>query len=249
MKNNFLVISDVHGSDEWKRIIEPYMHEVETKNITIVFLGDYFDSYEIMNSAIMQNFINIVEFKKKYNDNVILLLGNHDVSYMYNFSLMTGYCNYMAFQYKELLTKYWDLFQLSYTYKDYIFSHAGITNAWMRKVFFDFSTKPKYVELFKVLNVNPRELSIDDIMIYVKEDANLLNIVSKFRGGTNETGSIIWADKFNLIEDYYENYNQVVGHTKSSSIEFVKMDNNTIIFIDTYYNDDNYYVSSILLTI
>ena len=55
-----IMIGDIHGRDTWKQIIaqEPDAHR-------IVFLGDYFDSFDIKGVEQLYNFNEIIKFKTK----------------------------------------------------------------------------------------------------------------------------------------------------------------------------------------
>ena len=54
----------------------------------IVFLGDYTDPYSHEGIEFwegLQSLREVIEFKKQHLDNVVLLLGNHDLSYISNY--------------------------------------------------------------------------------------------------------------------------------------------------------------------
>ena len=71
-----LIIPDVHGTHEW----EMAKNEISQVDY-VVFMGDYFDSWENKWDDQGNNFKNICKFKRNNSDKVILLLGNHDWSY------------------------------------------------------------------------------------------------------------------------------------------------------------------------
>ena len=75
--NKLVAIGDIHGRDTWKQIVEQEQPD------TVVFVGDYFDSYDIPGIDQIHNFKNIIQWKL---DNpqckVVLLVGNHDFHYM-----------------------------------------------------------------------------------------------------------------------------------------------------------------------
>ena len=61
-----VVISDVHGRDLWKK-------QVEEEADLYIFLGDYFDSFDIPHEIQISNFLDIKKFyedkeKLKYNN-------------------------------------------------------------------------------------------------------------------------------------------------------------------------------------
>ncbi len=70
-----IFIGDIHGRDVWKTIIDN-----ETPN-RVVFMGDYFDSFDISPAEQQYNFKEIIEFKEKGECEVIMLVGNHDFHY------------------------------------------------------------------------------------------------------------------------------------------------------------------------
>ena len=49
-----IVIGDIHGRDVWKKIVE---HENADK---VIFIGDYFDSFDIPSSDQINNFLDII---------------------------------------------------------------------------------------------------------------------------------------------------------------------------------------------
>ena len=72
-----VIIGDIHGRDTWKKIIEK-----ENPNY-VIFLGDYFDSFNITPAEQKENFLDIVAYKdSKAPCEVTLLLGNHDFHYI-----------------------------------------------------------------------------------------------------------------------------------------------------------------------
>ena len=69
-----IVIPDVHGRTFWKDAVK------NKENEEIIFEGDYLDPYPNENippGNALENFKEIIEFKKQHPDNVILLVGNH----------------------------------------------------------------------------------------------------------------------------------------------------------------------------
>ena len=129
-----VIIPDVHGDDFWKKAVKD--HESDT----IVFLGDYLDSYSDMDrGAEWNNFLEIVEFKKQHMDNVHLLLGNHDCGYLFGLSCSRRdpdpeHCERNRKFFEDNL----DLFDLTYYIQGagngkytLVFSHAGLLPGWV----------------------------------------------------------------------------------------------------------------------
>lgn len=77
--SNWIIIPDVHGRKFWRAAVQG--HEEDK----IIFLGDYVDPYDwegISASEAFKELQDIIVFKKEHPDNVILLLGNHDMGYL-----------------------------------------------------------------------------------------------------------------------------------------------------------------------
>lgn len=84
MKKAFIV-PDVHGRSFWEEALKIISDESFDK---IVFIGDYFDPYDdeeelIGHSRLVETFNQIIKFKKDNPEKVVLLLGNHDIHYLY----------------------------------------------------------------------------------------------------------------------------------------------------------------------
>ena len=72
-----IVFGDIHGSTYWQEVVN------EHPAYRYIFLGDYLDPYEdIPRHQLIKNLKKIIQLKKKRNDDVILLVGNHDLHYI-----------------------------------------------------------------------------------------------------------------------------------------------------------------------
>ena len=81
-----LVLGDTHGRSFWKLITH-----IEQPD-RVIFIGDYFDSFDIKGVDQIQNFKEIIEYKETARTKVgtleekkvevILLIGNHTLLYM-----------------------------------------------------------------------------------------------------------------------------------------------------------------------
>ena len=73
-----VALGDTHGRDMWKTIVK-----IEEDFDKLLFIGDYFDTRDDIDASTqIQNFKEILEFKKENPDKVILLIGNHDFHYL-----------------------------------------------------------------------------------------------------------------------------------------------------------------------
>lgn len=123
-----VIIADVHGRDQWKQILAQ-----ETDADKIVFLGDYFDSFDLSGAVQMHNFKEIIEFKEKSGKEVIMLVGNHDYHYFPEIdeSSTSGYQYRMAPAIKLLIQENRQHLQVAYRMDEFVFSHAGISSEWL----------------------------------------------------------------------------------------------------------------------
>lgn len=214
----FCVIGDIHGRDYWLKFIK------ENENSHIVFLGDYCDPHglsEISDDQALENLKLIVDYKELHPDNVTLLIGNHDVPYIY----------YPSFGIRDdvklkdtvdFFQKNKNLFQFAYQKENHLFVHAGVSTWWCEQftgLLYDFGLLADKSNLADVLN----NMADDDL------GRKMLMMVSSFRGGEHEISGPLWSDKRELETPLY-GMHQYVGHNivdniwtkgdKKSSITF-----------------------------
>ena len=216
--NNILVIPDVHGRTFWREAV------LANPNNKIIFLGDYTDPYsdeQIGWEQTIAIFEEIIDFKRAHMDNVILLLGNHDLSYVIgrqicNCRRATTFLNKVCELYKNNL----DLFQLAHKETvhgiDFIFTHSGVSYSWFEQ----------HKDLVVVNTILEKK---QDVVSFLNEHfnhgkpepwfVNMLCDYSNFRGYSFfDFGSCVWSDvrewltakpKIKPIEGF-----QVFGHTR-----------------------------------
>lgn len=205
-----LICPDVHGRKFWHKA-EEIINEVDK----VVFLGDYLDPYKhegITFEDALEEFKQILSFKTKYSDKVVLLIGNHDLHYWPQYKSMGG-CrrddvNFNVISY--LFVNNINLFQISYKTDKYLFTHAGVQQGWLDTI--NGKKKARMTTAFK-LN---KEYSIDNLNDLLYDCHNALWMISEERGGRDPYGSCIWADIYEHLS-YFEppipNIYQVFGHT------------------------------------
>lgn len=188
-----LIVPDVHGRTFWK-YAKNHVDEFDK----VVFLGDYLDPYpheHISFDDAVQNFKQILDFKNKNKDKVVLLLGNHDMHY-YNTGFMD--CSRMNYARREEMYHLytgWDFFNLAYIYDNYLFSHAGVYTEWLEE----------------------NDLTLDDLIDdnAIERCMPALSDVSYWRGGCCDAGSCIWSDIRESSNRHPDTtYYQIVGHTQ-----------------------------------
>lgn len=197
-----LVISDLHGKTIGLEKAKEELNDVDR----VVFIGDYCDSYTDTDKNIFDNLVNIIQFKKDNMDKVELLIGNHELHYIYS------YAEYGAsgFRYKMypslhmLFTEHRDLFKVSYNYKNYLFTHAGTCEKW-------------YMEHSELISFHDYNLNN---MLTTKKGRDALFQVGWMRGGmSRKAGGPLWCDKEELENNECSKTDiQVVGHSKVPEI-------------------------------
>jgi predicted phosphodiesterase len=208
-----VVLGDTHGRVTWKDIV--------AKNIDfdkLVFLGDFWDTHDnISQLQQIENFKDIIVFKKANIDKVILLFGNHDYHYLKTtYEHYSGYTRKHADKVTELLHEALDtgLLQMCHIEGNYLCSHAGITKTWC---------KDNNVDLLNV------EQSINDLFKH-KPHAFSFNMGSNFdRTGDDICQPPIWVRPRSLFKDKIDNFIQIVGHT---TVEQIVITENYPILID-----------------
>jgi predicted phosphodiesterase len=201
-----LVISDVHGRTDWKMII------AREKNADkIIFLGDYFDSFDINATDQIINFKEIIAFKEQNADKVVLLTGNHDMHYLpYYITMNEQYSGFQArhsYALSDLLQSNLHHLQMAHRQENYLFTHAGVTNTWLGNNGFD----------------NEQALTT-----FINELFQYKPAAFRFRGndpfGNSIESSPVWVRPESLLKDAYnkEQLKQVVGHTVFKHINIVE---------------------------
>lgn len=197
-----LIISDLHlqGSHLLHSIDQMLIeHHINQ----IIMMGDYFDQWnQTHNDA---RFIKECEFlsawvKEKRNANlkVICLLGNHDIPYI------TKNLRHYSNNNIEVISKIKDTLieikaQVCVEVDGYMISHAGFVG----------NHKP-----------------LDWQLIPIKDEPEIINRlneiekhVGKTRGGSHESGSVVWADLSELYQNYNKEYpKQIVSHTPVKTV-------------------------------
>ena len=211
-----IVIGDLHGKDVWR--------EINIKNYDkVVFLGDYVDSFTLPDLAIDQNLQDIIQLKKDFPDKIVLLLGNHDMQYMfYPYLRCSGFRDTMKRPLKALFNMNENLFQIAYQHRNYLFTHAGLTNAW----YLEFMQIPRWR-----IKDSPQTLAYMLNAANNSRNCSLLYRCGVRRGG-ERSGGIIWADKSETETDMLVGYHQVVGHTPIDEVYSLSYDDTSVTYID-----------------
>ena len=236
-----LVIPDVHGLDAWKSHVKDIMHMPDSH---VIFLGDYVDSRgeQLTGYDIMENLNDIIKFKKDHPDKVTLLLGNHDYAYIFGKTAMTGFNHEMWVTYRSILNDNWNLFDMAWGHtaldgKYTLLTHAGLTK-WFYTAIERTIADPEHT-MNKILGMDElwKGLSLHTLLNYFKDQGTLMWKVGMMRWGSSPSGSILWADKRELINDPYPGIDQIVGHTSSQFIDIRLTKNGERIYFADMHNE------------
>ena len=228
--SKWIAIGDIHGRDTWKEIVNLEFDSVDK----IIFVGDYFDSFNISVQKQISNFLDILEFKRNNKDKVVLLTGNHDFHYIDGVK-----ANYSGYSYAMALSITTDCImpalnekslQLCYIDNDFLFTHAGVTKTWLL-----------LSNIIESLNddINDLDIKLNDAFFY---KPNTFKFQSSYKFSlSNSYGNNIWQGPLwvrpeSLEVDRIDGYNQVVGHTEI----FEPESTDGLYFIDSL--DRGYYL-------
>lgn len=223
MEDKFYVIfPDIHGRDFWKAVVDKYK---DHSNVVFIFLGDYLDPYPheyISEETAIENFKGILDFANSNKDRVILLLGNHDMSYcgptwICECRHSYKYDNDIAklFENNKGLLKIGYILDIPNSPKKILFSHSCLTKSSLSYLVEDGNVENAIKYLNTEISNHLGERS--QYGTSAKKLWNYFGMVSGYRGGDNFSGSIIWED-FRAIAsndtEWPENINMIFGHTQ-----------------------------------
>lgn len=210
-------IGDLHGRDCWKEFV--LRDDIDKW----IFLGDYVDSFDVNNKQMIDNLLDVIQFKKDFPDKVILLLGNHCNQYLYlsdQRMRCSGFRSEISHDLHDIYRENKKLFINAYQYKDTIFTHAGIQHDWFINKFKGDELQIDYT-IAEQLN-NPLDRAQDDALYQV----------GALRGGMrHDVGGIFWCDK-NELKKPLEGFTQVVGHTHVNEPTKYTWKNSDVWFCD-----------------
>ncbi|MCY7349366.1 MAG: metallophosphoesterase [Cytophagaceae bacterium] len=212
-----LAIGDLHGRVLWQQVnVNDYDQ--------VIFIGDYTDSYVYDNAHIYENLKKIIRLKKQQPNRVSLLLGNHDAQYLhFPRYRCSGFRPEAQRQLTVLFKKNQDLFAVAHQEGNYLFTHAGVSGAWLADA-----------QARRVLPNGPDDRLADQLN-HLHADPKRQHIlfeVGPVRGGYDSFSGPTWADRAETRDDYLPGYHQVVGHTPISDITTFGDARSSITYID-----------------
>ena len=224
-------IGDVHGSDKWKAVVSK-----ETDADRFVFVGDYFDSFDIPGLLQMHNFKEIVQFKETSSAEVVMLVGNHDYHYFPEIGEngTSGYQPRMAPAISMLIRENRNHLRIAFSFDDILCTHAGVSEEFLNGVFG-----------YKAWKVNDIARDLNELFEYKPNSF-------EFNGfeptGDNRSQGPLWIRPTSLVsasKNIRKDYYQVVGHTSMLRLDMEdihKWAGGKYYFIDTMNTSGEYLV-------
>lgn len=209
-----IIIPDVHGRLFWESPVKESLRKEH-----ILFLGDYLDPYEYEGITPDEAFLvfkEIVNLKREHPDDVTLLLGNHDLHYLYE-GLMGGrYDLERAEQIKALILGNAGLFRMAHVKiiggTRILFTHAGVRLGWLARHqgILDVSRFADIAACLNHLWLDPSRRN--DLL-------KALCDIPYSRWGASRYGSPVWNDVDDLTDGKEElpGYCQIFGHSQQES--------------------------------
>lgn len=225
--NDWIAIGDIHGRDIWKQIVNKELNQTDK----IIFIGDYFDSFDIDMPTQINNFKDLLELKKSYPEKIVLLTGNHDIHYLSSMQEQySGYNHKFAYIIENdcILPAIQDkLLQMCHIEDNFIFTHAGLTKTWLLLT--------DIIE--SIDSIVDLDVKLNDVFYY---RPNTFRFQSSYKFslsdyyGDNIWQGPLWVRPSSLISDKIDKYKQVVGHTEMNGI----LKKNDVYFIDCLSKGD-----------
>jgi len=210
-----VVIGDIHGRSVWKLIVET------EKPDRVIFIGDYFDSFDIPGIEQIHNFKEIIEYKESGQCELIMLIGNHDYHYFPEIgdTGTSGYQHTLAPSIMQVIDENRNHLQMAYQMDEFLFTHAGVSSDFMNNVFDDeFGWKVENIatDLNELFKYKPRTFEFGAM-------CNLKLSYYLDSTGDNIEQSPIWIRPRSLFKVNHDTLRkqviQVFGHTEISKID------------------------------
>lgn len=179
-----VVVGDLHGKYE-------IAQEVLDWDMPTVFVGDYMDSYYRSN---LDQFVTLDTVLRavKERDDVVGLLGNHELSYLDPKMRCGGYEWHKEIKLKADYGNVIEKLLLPYVWKEgFLISHAGVSQHLLT--------------------------SLENKTLHQYLDEGDYNQIGVARGGYDAIGGLFWCDWRHEFAPV-EGVSQIVGHTRGGEI-------------------------------
>lgn len=181
-----------------------------------LFIGDYFDQWQVNDNRIIQREIQYLkDFAATHSSQFIL--GNHDLPYIT--TEIESYSNHnmkAMMAYQRALTSLNG--SLAHQDNDWLFSHAGLTQG-------------------QITDSDIVDINDDNFDVYGHYLNAIQHKVSYTSGGWSLYPSLVWARPEDWYPELNTNYHfQVVGHTPVATIDKLSStdEQRAVYFVDTF---------------
>jgi hypothetical protein len=236
-----IAIGDIHGRTYWKQIINQ-----EQDADRFIFVGDYFDSFTVKGLDQINNFLDIIEFKKSTDKEVILLLGNHDYHYYPGIedSGTSGYQTLMAPSITHAINDSKAHLQVAYQMDEFVFTHAGLSSEWLDDTVVGWTADNMVDKVNELFTYQPSKINYRSYKYYGKD--NTKGVLASGYGDEPFQGPI-WIRPKSLMnankKTLRKHVIQVVGHTPQDQIDIKGASTGgRYYFIDTLEYGQNQYL-------
>lgn len=220
MTPDLLVIGDLHLKTP---IVQAHVKHVLHTRPSIrktVFLGDLNDDWNTTSNdrvSRMEAFLQLLEDLQSQDLDTVVLLGNHDVSYLPQVDSTSltfrnaspGHDHTAEPAIRKIMASIPDpkiAELITIGGRPTVLTHAGLTSSWIMKHTPDVGEDPQAV-------VGRLNQMLHD------GDWNALYSIGKARGGLwTSIPSPLWADDTELVHDPAQGFDQIVGHSPVSTI-------------------------------
>jgi DNA repair exonuclease SbcCD nuclease subunit len=233
-----VILGDIHGRSFWKDIVN---HENPDK---VIFVGDYFDSFKIKTDEQLNNFLDIVEYKKTSGKEVILLIGNHDIHYYPEISDTgtSGYQTIGRLQIEPTIDSNREHLQMAYKMDEFLFTHAGVSSEWLDDNVVGWDVDNIADKINELFHYQPNRFNFRSFKQYSKDRTVLSD-----GHGSNTYQTPIWIRPKALMaankDTLRKKIIQVVGHTWVDEIDKEgKATGGRYYFIDTMDTSQEYMI-------
>ena len=225
MMSKIVVLGDIHGRTVWKEILAKESPD------KVIFLGDYVGSHDDIDAQVQLDNLYAILNYRVYEK--ILLRGNHDMQHLcYHWAGCSGLDRVVADEMYDIKPQFLARTRWAYQEivggKKVIFSHAGISKAWINGV-------------IRVVDIEQPDW-IDE-----------LNRIcpSKRFGFNGEPGDVYgdspmqpctWIRPEALTGNGIDGYTQVVGHTPQDSVKEIKVNDTDCLWLCDALGNNSYLV-------
>lgn len=215
----YATLGDIHAKPRelWDKLLDDFLDNSGSK---LIFLGDYVDSYTASNRQVLDTLNYIINLKKKFTEDIVLLWGNHEhyawtPAHIDNPYWCSGYRPDLHYDLYEIFNQNKDLFQLAYQVDNYLWTHAGISKGWWE---YDYPFANK--DLYHIADNLNESMRIMEPSIFQ---------VGRRRGGHKDVGGPLWADKYDTYKKPLDGLHQIVGHSRVDDITTYTINEDTSI--------------------